>query len=348
MAGRSPWWSPTALALGAAGLALAVPGRRGRTAWAWLAKAVALRVRTRRPDSAYDLLGVHDLRAHPYEDRGRRIVGMVGDGTFLTAVVRVETGDAGLRPAGGGRELPLSLLADALEVDGIALASAQLVQQVRRVGQARGQGSSASAGVAPSLRLTWVALRLEPGLCVEAAAARGGGFGGAQRCLVRAADHVASRITGAGLRAVVLDQEGINSAALAAGCSAQGAARGHGGADGEGARSGGESVRAWHGGGLVHTAYAVTGGAEGARRLATATAQDCRSATVGLTVRRRAGGRAVQVSGHVRVSCADERELDVSCRELEASARAARVGIVRLDREQLTGVLATLPLGGTR
>jgi hypothetical protein len=33
---------------------------------------------------------------------------------------------------------------------------------------------------------------------------------------------------------------------------------------------------------------------------------------------------------------------------LEQAARSAKVGLQRLDREQLPGVLATLPLGGTR
>ncbi|NEE10842.1 type VII secretion protein EccE, partial [Streptomyces sp. SID7499] len=65
---------------------------------------------------------------------------------------------------------------------------------------------------APALRMTWVAVKLDPELCREAIEARGGGLEGAQRCLVRVADHVASRITGAGFQAAVLDQDELNSA----------------------------------------------------------------------------------------------------------------------------------------
>ncbi|MFI0982006.1 type VII secretion protein EccE [Streptomyces sp. NPDC021093] len=347
--GGSPWWAP-AFALAFAGLAPAVLRRRGRGACEWLAAAVSFRVRVRagarRPDSGDDVFGVRGLRSYAYEDRGRRVVGMVGDGTFLTAVVRVEASGPGLRPAGGARELPLSLLADALEVDGVVLASAQVVQQVRQVQQVR--RTTPSGGGSPALRLTWVALRLDPERCAEAVAARGGGLGGAQRCLVRAADQVASRIAGAGLRAEVLDREGLDSAVAAAIASDSA-----GGADGAGA----ESSRMWRGGGLLHTTYLVagagagagagSGGApEGAVRLVSALPG--RTATVGLTVRRSASRRAVEVSAHVRVSCRDEGELVAVRREWEQAAREARVGLVRLDREQLPGVLATLPLGGAR
>ncbi|MEU8889005.1 type VII secretion protein EccE [Streptomyces sp. NPDC048442] len=370
--GGSPWLVPAAL-LAFAGLALGLLRRRGRGACEWLAAAVSFRSRVRRRDSGYgvhDLFGMRGMRAYAYEDRGRRVVGMVGDGTFLTAVVRVEADGAGLRPAGtglrpagGARELPLSLLADALEVDGVVLASAQLVQRVQQV-----RGVASPGEVSPALRQTWVALRLEPERCAEAVAARGGGLGGAQRCLVRAADQVASRIAGAGLRAEVLDQEGIGSAAAAAG--AAGVATANIGAAGAGAvvgaagvgavvgDSGGgsaESSRVWRGGGLLHTAYAVAGAAADSGALERAvravrllSASAGRTTTVGLSVRRGASWRALEVSGHVRVSCRNEGELVAARRELEQVAREAGVGLVRLDREQLPGVLATLPLGGTR
>lgn len=68
---------------------------------------------------------------HIHVDRNHRTVGMLGDGTFLTAAVRVEASGEALRPAFGARSLPLSLLGDALQVDDIVLESAQLVQQVR-------------------------------------------------------------------------------------------------------------------------------------------------------------------------------------------------------------------------
>ncbi|MFI5805542.1 type VII secretion protein EccE [Streptomyces sp. NPDC051561] len=201
--------------------------------------------------------------------------------------------------------MPLSLLADVLEVDGVALASAQCVQQVR------GDGP---AGF-PAVRLTWVALRLEPALCPEAVTVRGGGLGGAQRCLVRAASHVASRITGAGLRAEVLDQEGLNSAVSSAACC-----------------------------GSAHVVYTVKGTPD--RAAALLTALPGRTATLGLTVRRGPWGASADTTGHLRVSARDASELDLVRGELQQAARAARIGLVRVDGARRSAVLATVPLGG--
>jgi type VII secretion protein EccE len=287
-------WLVSAAAVAAVGVSVAAAGRLPRVP------------RRRRRDSASAGNGLSELFPYPYEDRGRRIVGMVGDGTFLAAVVRVDPGaGTGLEPMGGAGELPLSLLSDALDVDGIALASAQLVQQVRGGG---------SAG-APAVRLTWVALRLEPGWCPAAVAARGGGLGGAQRCLVLAADQVASRVVGAGLGAAVLDQEGVDSALSAVSCT-----------------DGGSAV------------YAV--GGPRVRAPALLAAPSGRSTTLGLTVRRGALRGSAEVAGHVRVTAADQRELGNVQEELERAARTARVALVRMERAQLPGVLATSPLGG--
>jgi hypothetical protein len=54
------------------------------------------------------------------------------------------------------------------------------------------------------------------------------------------------------------------------------------------------------------------------------------------------------VNGHVRITGGSDNDLVNVRRSLEAAARSAKVGLVRLDREQVPGVLATLPLGGAR
>ncbi|AJE81930.1 hypothetical protein SLNWT_1554 [Streptomyces albus] len=54
------------------------------------------------------------------------------------------------------------------------------------------------------------------------------------------------------------------------------------------------------------------------------------------------------LTGHLRVTGRGESELATARRDLERAARQARTGLVRLDGEQLPGVLATLPLGGAR
>ncbi|CAM5688280.1 Type VII secretion protein EccE (Fragment) OS=Streptomyces microflavus OX=1919 GN=eccE PE=3 SV=1 [Streptomyces microflavus] len=66
------------------------------------------------------------------------------------------------------------------------------------------------------------------------------------------------------------------------------------------------------------------------------------------TVRRGERQGETSVSGHVRVTRRVDTELVGVRRTLEQAARHAKVGLARLDREQLPGVLATLPLGGAQ
>lgn len=56
----------------------------------------------------------------------------------------------------------------------------------------------------------------------------------------------------------------------------------------------------------------------------------------------------VTVAGHVRITGRSDEELVAARHELERAARGVRTGLVRLDREQVPGILATLPLGGAR
>jgi hypothetical protein len=62
----------------------------------------------------------------------------------------------------------------------------------------------------------------------------------------------------------------------------------------------------------------------------------------------RGGHQDVTVSAHVRVTGRSSNELTAARRDLEQAARQTRTALVRLDREQLPGILATLPLGGAR
>ncbi|URN17820.1 type VII secretion protein EccE, partial [Streptomyces sudanensis] len=370
---RGLWLIPT-LSVAVVLVLLAVVRRRGQTVPDWSATALALRARRRAaapaavdvdPSLAPLVEGLPGFRPFPYVDRKRRTVGMLGDGTFLTAVVRVEAGGAAPRPAFGARTLPMSLLGGALEVDDIVLESVQLVQQVRSAPaphlpqQAVARLSYAPLQQrtgAPALRMTWVALKLDPERCREAVEARGGGLQGAQRCLVRAADHVASRITGAGFEAVVLDQEELNSTMATAACaSPRLAARAHR-PDATPQRRTVETARVWRCDDRWHTTYAVgrwpaPAGGEGsplARLVSLLTATPAYATTFGLTMRRGARKDAVDVSGYVRITGGSDSELIGVRRALEQAARSAKVGLARLDREQLPGVLATLPLGGTR
>ncbi|MBB6438436.1 hypothetical protein HNQ79_004943 [Streptomyces candidus] len=104
-----------------------------------------------------------------------------------------------------------------------------------------------------------------------------------------------------------------------------------------------ESVRTWRYGSRLHTVYAVHGWRDGADALLGALPG--RAATVGLTVRRGAQRGTVEMAAHVRVTESSAGQLTCTSDELEHRARASRVDLVRLDREQLPGMLATLPLG---
>ncbi|MFP1627675.1 type VII secretion protein EccE [Streptomyces sp. 5K101] len=366
------WLVPTCVVAGALVL-LAVIRRRGHALQDWLSTAQALRARRRNTASAAHETdaslapiaeGVPGLRPSPYVDRSRRTVGMLGDGSFLTAVVRVEASGSALRPAFGARALPLSLLGDALAVDDIRAESVQLVQQVRAAPAPHlPQQSVARLSYAPlqektgapALRMTWVAVKLDPELCPEAVAARGGGFEGAQRCLVRVADHVASRITGAGFQAVVLDQEELNSTMATAACASPRAAARAGRPDTAPQRRTTETSRVWRCDDRWHTTYAVgrwpelgRGATPLPKLVSLLTAVPAYATTFSLTVRRGARQGTMDIGGHVRITGGSDTELVGVRRSLEQAARTAKVGLLRLDREQLPGVLATMPLGGAR
>ncbi|MGH3310974.1 MAG: type VII secretion protein EccE [Streptomyces sp.] len=353
---------------------LALMRRHQRSMRDWLSTLMELRARkrmsalplTERVDASFApaVECAPGLRTYAFLDRDRRTIGMLGDSSFLTAVVRVEAGVSALRPAFGARALPLGLLRDALDVDGIALESVQVVQHVQpapaphlpeqsvaRRSYAPLQEQTGS----PALRLTWVALKLDPELCPEAVKARGGGVEGAQRCLMRAADQLASRITGAGFRATVLNEEELVSAVATSACANPLATARASQPDAPPTRRTQETARAWRCDDRWHTTYGVGRWPEVGRAatpmprlVSLLTSVPTLTTTFSLTVGRAGRKQSVSVNGHVRITGRTDAELSNARRQLERASRSAKVGLIRLDREQLPGVLATLPLGGAR
>ncbi|MEV4435079.1 type VII secretion protein EccE [Streptomyces sp. NPDC049585] len=362
--------------------------RRGRRPVVeWLTSVVALRRRARRaaaqpvpPGTDPRLAPLVEcepaLRTSSFTDRTEREIGLVGDGTFLTAVLRVDGVDRPLRADRTHKALPLALLRDAMDVDGIALESVQVVQSTLPAPAphlpadslaARNYAPLQQLTGAPAVRQTWVALKLDPELCREAVEARGGGTTGARRCVLRAADQLASRLAGAGFRATLLSEDAL-TAALATAADINPAATAQAGRTGTPARRTVESARAWRCDDRWHTTYWLgrwprLGGASGAggagaaggaslpQLAALLMSLPALSTTLGLTLgrgRMQEGRHTPTMTGHVRICGRSADELATVRRELERAARAVKVGLVRLDHEQVPGVLATLPLGGTR
>lgn len=302
------------------------------------------------------------LRTYEYIDRNQRPIGFVGDGTFLTALVLVEARDEPLRPAAGSRPLPLHLLHASLDVEDIHLESVQFVQYTQpapaphlpeQAVAARSYAPLQAQTQTPAVQLTWIALKLDPELCPEAIEARGGGLGGAQRSLLRAADQLASRLNGLGLRASVLEERDVVTALGTSACVNPRTTSGAADRSGRATLRTQETVRAWRCDDRWHTTYWIRSwpqlGPSGAPLAGIASllrGTRAMASTVSLTATR--SGNAPGLSGHVRLSSRSENELEAARRDLERRAGSVKVGLVRLDREQLPGVLATLPLGGTR
>ncbi|MFD9408387.1 type VII secretion protein EccE [Streptomyces sp. NPDC059989] len=353
---------------------LAVVRRHQRSLPEWIGSALALRARRRRAASLHVPAGTEPglaplveadpaLRTLTFSDRDRRPVGMIGDGTFLTAVVQVDTDATALRPDRGARPLPLAVVRDILEVDGIRLESAQLVQHTQPAPAPHLPAQSmatrnyaplqAKTGT-PAVRLTWIALKLDPELCPEAVTARGGGLAGAQRCVVRAADQLASRLTGAGFKATVLTEQELTAALATSSCANPMAITQAGRSASTGRRTE-ETPRTWRCDDRRHTTYWIgrwpqLGGAGAAalpQFVALLTSLPALATNFSLTLAP-ADRHGVTLTGHVRVTGRSDEELVAARRELERTARGVKTGLVRLDREQVPGLLASLPLGGAR
>ncbi len=298
------------------------------------------------------------FRTHGFNGGGRPGIGLIGDGTFLTAVVRVEPdrGTRALRAERAAQPLPLAPLYEALDAGGVRLESVQLVQCTRPAGvRGGGRPSPADANYGPlsavsgtpAVRMTWVAVRFDPELSPEAVVARGGGLLGAQRCVVRAAEQLAGRLAGAGFGAVVLGEPELVAALAASACEVVG------GAAGSAPHEGVESARSWRTGERWHATYRVAcrpGFAGGVGSLVEAVALPAAAPAVAvnfsLTVSA-AGRREAALEAHVRITACGTEELAAGTAGLERTARRLGVRMTRMDFEQLPGVLASLPLGGT-
>lgn len=353
---------------------LAVVRRHQRSLPEWIGGALALRARRRRAASLTVPAGTEPglaplveadpaLRTLTFSDRDRRPVGMIGDGTFLTAVVQVDTDATALRPdRGRGHYRWVSYgTSSKSTASGWSPRSWCSTPSPRQAPHLPAQ-SMATRNYAPlqartgtpAVRLTWIALKLDPELCPEAVTARGGGLPGAQRCVVRVADQLAVELTGARFTATVLTEQELTAALATSSCANPMAITQAGRSASTGRRTE-ETPRTWRCDDRRHTTYWIgrwprLGGAGAAalpQFVALLTSLPTLATNFSLTIAP-AERQGVTLTGHVRVTGRSDEELVAARRELERTARGVKTGLVRLDREQVPGLLASLPLGGAR
>ncbi|MEY9950187.1 type VII secretion protein EccE [Kitasatospora sp. GAS1066B] len=298
----------------------------------------------------------------------RRETGMIGDGTFLTSVLLVQAKDQPLRPMRTALPLPLDVVCSALRVDDIALESVQLVQHTQPAPAphlpdhalaSRAYQELRDGVTTPALRLTWVALKLDPQRAATAVLARGGGEEGARKALQRVTDQLAGRLNGAGFSATALDERELIGALSIATCANPLATAGRQGtgSGGSGTRRTQENSRFWRIDDRFHTTYWISKwpqlsrsggsgqGVSAAELVNLATGTPALASVFSLTARPGTGD-SVAITGHVRVVARSEADAAQYGRLLEQRAQSAGLGLSRLDQEQAPGLLATLPLGG--
>jgi type VII secretion protein EccE len=366
LAGRTMWLVGTAPFA-----VLSVIGLFGGTKGRWLGQASLVRAEYRerrevrpgmpsgRPGGEAALAPLREtypgLRTSTLSSRSGEPVGMIGDGTFLTAVIRVAARNEPLRAARRVNPLPLGAVTAVLGDPELPASCVQIVTHTQPAPTPQlpphalaVRSYQTFATDVPAQRTTWVAVRLDPQECATAIEARGGGALGAQRSLLTLAQRVASEIEGSGFETVLLSEPELISA-LGTACAVNplvGTAPGTAST----ARRTAEHKRTWRCDDRWHTTYWVD-------RLPTLTADTTPDLVAGLTglptlsttlgiTATRGIGDAIGFSMHVRISARAEAQLLEVAKALEQQADKLGAGLSRLDGEQLPGLIATIPLGG--
>jgi len=293
------------------------------------------------------------LRTATVSTRGGEPVGIIGDGTFLTAVIQLDSRGEPLREPRQAHPLPVGAVAAALSDTQVPISGVQLISHSRPAPAPHLPRQSISArsyqtigADVPAQRTTWAAVRLDPEQAQGAIEARGGGTVGAQRALLTAVQRVASQLEGAGFEATVLSEPelitALGTACMVTQVAVNPSAAAH--------RRTEETKRYWRCDGSWHTTYWL----DKPPTLSARTSPDffaavgalpalATSVAVNLS---KGTGDAVAFSCFIRIAAGSENQLGESSKQLEARAGQAGAGLTRLDGEQLPGLVATVPLGG--
>ncbi len=295
------------------------------------------------------------LRTTSVSSRTGDPVGMIGDGTFLTAVIRVSTRHEPLRAPRSSHPLPLGVVAGVLSDDRLAVSCVQVVTHTQPAPAPHLQPHALAVrsyqGImsdVPAQRTTWVAIRLEPEEAAGAIEARGGGAVGIQRTLLTAVQRVASDLEGAGFEATPLSEPDLITA-IGTACAVNPQIGITPRAAGATHRTE-ETKRTWRCDDRWHTSYWLDKlpklTVDGTPQLvAELTSVPTLATSFAVTASRGTGG-SVGFSAHVRVAARSENQLTEAAKALEQRAAKAGAHLTRLDGEQLPGLVATIPLGG--
>lgn len=285
------------------------------------------------------------------EGRGGEQLGIVADGQAWVALVAVNGDDDLLPGPAAPTRLPVRNLVDVLSVDDIRLAAVQVLLHTvpapsgllaGRIGSATSY-QQLSAGQVPAAQLVWVALRLDPALCPEAVAARGGGLDGVHRALRRCVARTVEVLESDGIRSRGLDAEEVRSALAAS----AGVAPGRTSTE---ARHTGEDWRTWTCDGVVHSTYWLRGWPADPSRGMPALLERLVSlpvlfTTLSLTLMPRTGDR-VRFQAMTRISCVSADAARQVGGTLHKAMSTAGFRVARMDGEQALAAVATMPVGG--
>lgn len=295
------------------------------------------------------------LRTANVSSRTGEPVGMVGDGTFLTAVIRVSTRYEPLREPRSAHPLPLGVIAGVLSDERLSVSCLQLVTHTQPAPAPHLQPHALAVrayqgvmGDVPAQRTTWVAVRLDPQEAAGSIEARGGGAVGIQRTLLTAVQRVASDLEGAGFEATPLSEPDLITA-IGTACAVNPQIGITPRAAGATHRTE-ETKRTWRCDDRWHTSYWLDKlpklSADSTPHLIAALTSVPTLATSFAVTATRGTGGSVGFSAHVRVAARSEAQLAEAAKALEQRAAKAGAHLTRLDGEQLPGLIATIPLGG--
>ena len=360
---KHTFWVAVTLPIAALCVVGALAGSHGR----WLGQMSAVRGdyrerRTQRADASggeASLAPLREtfpaLRTISVSSRNGEPVGMIGDGTFLTAVIRVGGRSEPLRAPRTAQPLPLGVIAGVLSDEKLSASCVQIVTHTQPAPAPHLPPHALAVrsyqevmGDVPGQRTTWVAVRLDPQEAAGAIEARGGGAAGTQRTLLTAVQRVASDLEGAGFEAVALSEPELITA-LGTACAVNPQV-------GTTPRSAGtahrtaETKRTWRCDDRWHTTFWLDklpklSADETPNLVATLTSVPTLATSFAVTATRGPGG-SVGFSAHVRVAARSEAQLADATKALEQRAAKAGAHLTRLDGEQLPGLVATIPLGG--